>query len=393
MLRLILLLILASPLAAEPLVVGTLQSDVARVGQLKVVGVGLATVEVSWDRFEPQDNQIDEPYIANLQAKLDAFRKAGQNVQIDLGLQYPPKWVQDLPDSRYVNQYGDAYINEQPGANVVNAVFNAAIRRHQADYVAKVFAKLGKDFYAVRLGWNYYGELGYPAAKFKDRDNCYWGFDRNAQGQAKGLPKGIEPCPAPGWKPGMSSKNAEAATVFANWYLNALVSYQQFQIATVRRHYPGRVVILLGSWGLRPGVLAGEIEGHLGNPKQTEISLGYDFARIVGAIDDEKVAVCTTWVDANFGNDDDDDAGRWSPAHYLSTMLKARQSPLELWAENTGRADLAAMKRSFDRCRAYGVTTLVWAFEPDLFDGQHATLADLRALMDEPKAKGHNSKP
>ena len=51
------------------------------------------------------------------------------------------------------------------------------------------------------------------------------------------------------------------------------------------------------------------------------------------------------------------------------------------------------MELSFERARAYHVSTLVWAFEPDLFDGQHAGLADLRSLMDERPAAGHNRQP
>jgi hypothetical protein len=264
-------------------------------------------------------------------------------------MQYPPAWVKGLPDSRYVNQFKQPYLDERPGADIVNGVFNPAIRELQAAYVAMVFGELGDDFYAVRLGWNYYGELGYPAAKFKDRVNCFWASDVHA----------LKTAPV-AWQP----DNAEQTRKYLNWYLDSLADYLKFQIATVRQHYRGRLVVLLGSWGIRPAMLDKGMD-----PNQTELSLGYDFQRLVKAIDDRNTAVCTTWIDADprFGDD--------PPVRALAEL--ARRHSIDLWAENTGRANGAAMRLSVDRARQYGVSTLVWAFEPDLFDGQHASLAEL----------------
>ena len=374
------LLFAALPVVAQPtLTVGTLQSTLARIDQTKAAGVTIATIAVSWDRFEPAMGKYDQAYIQTLRDQIAGFGKAGVKVQLDFGIQYPPAWIKKWPNARYVNQYGDVYIDPQPGKDVVNGVFNESIRLAQAAYVAAVFRELGTDFHAVRLGWNYFGELGYPAAKFKDHTNCYWAFDAVATEQKRGLAKSLKENPRKLWKPGQASGENRDAREFLTWYLDALVDYQNFQIATVRDHYKGRLVVLYGSWGIRPGMLERELQGDLANPQQTELSLGYDFDRLVGAIDDPLVSPCTTWIDANpdFGND--------PPVAYLAGLLKAHPK-LQLWAENTGHADLAAMTLSVKRARAYNVSTLVWAFEADLFDGKHASLTDLQGLL-EPRTK------
>ena len=380
LLTILTLLFVAMPAIGQTtLTVGTLQSSLARVDQTKAAGITLATVSVSWDRFEPAMGKYDQAYIQTVRDQIAGFRKVGLKVQLDFGIQYPPAWIKKWPNSRYVNQYGDAYIDPQPGKDVVNGVFNESIRLAQAAYVAAVFREMGTDFHAVRLGWNYFGELGYPAAKFKDHTNCYWAFDDLASEQQRGLTKSLKPNPRRDWKPGQPNANG-AAEQFLGWYLDALVDYQRFQIATVRQHYNGRLVMLYGSWGIRPGMVEKELQGDLANPKQTELSLGYDFDRLIGAVDDPLVFPCTTWIDAN------PDFGKDPPVAYLAGLLKAHPKQLQLWAENPGHADLAAMKLSFERARACNVSTLIWAFEPDLFDGKHASLKDLQDLI-EPRTK------
>jgi len=377
---LVLLAASAAAMAQAPsLVVGVLQGKPELAKQGLAAGVTLETVGLSWSRYEPEAGQFDAAYAKIVAEQIAAFRAAGMNVQIDLGMQYPPAWATTLPGARFVNQYGDGYIDEKPGANVVNAVFNATIRKHQAAYVEQVFKDLGADFYAVRLGWNYYGEMGYPAAAFNKQVNCYWGFDANAQGVLHDRPATVKPCPVPGWLPGSKTPKNVAASRFANWYLDSLVDYQQFQIQTVRKYYKGRLPILYGSWGVRPGVLAQQIGKDLDDDKQTEMQLGYDFDRLVAAIDDPGVAVCCTWADSNptFGNDFGKGPQGWAPVHYLAERAKAHKLKLQVWAENTGDADAAALKLTFDRVRKYDVNVLVWAFEPQLYDGKHATIDQL----------------
>src|SRR5687767_7593787 len=112
------LLLASSALAETPatrpaMVVGTLQSSLERVAEMKAAGVSLATVLIACDQWQPEQDHLDHHYIRGIEHDVQTFRKAGQLVQIDLGLQYPPEWVRKLPGARYVNQYGDAYIDER----------------------------------------------------------------------------------------------------------------------------------------------------------------------------------------------------------------------------------------------------------------------------------------
>jgi len=61
----------------------------------------------------------------------------------------------------------------------------------------------------------------------------------------------------------------------------------------------------------------------------------------------------------------------------------ARRNPLGLavWGENTGRNDRAAMARCFERIRSLDLMGIVWAFEPELFDGRYASLSDLEGFI------------
>jgi hypothetical protein len=365
--------------AEPPRVVGTLQSSLDHVNACRDAGVSLVTVELIWNRYEPRRGEFDSTYSDAIQQRIEAFRSAGMKVQLDLGMQYPPAWMLALPNARYVNQFGEAYVDESPGKNIVNGVFNQAVRDAQAAYVARLFRDLGHDFFAVRLGWGYFGEMGYPAGAFKQHTNCYWGFDALAHGKIAGLPATLKPCPVPDWTPGVASADHTDARRFGEWYLASLADYERWQIASVRRYFAGPLPVLLGSWGLRTGDIEHAVANDLGDAKQTEFPLGYDFDRLAAAIDDPKVVLYTTWIDSNpeFGDDAGKNPARWSPVHYLAVRAAAHRPVLQVWGENTGNADVDALRLSFSRARTYHLNTLLWAFEPQLFDGHHATLAEL----------------
>jgi len=363
-------------------VIGVLQATPAHIATDYKAGVRLATLEVAWSSFEPGPDQVDDRYAADIKARLALFRAAHMLVQLDLGIQYPPQWIKDLPNARYINQYGTAYIDRTPGKDVVNPVFNQLIRDREADYVARVFHVLGPDFYAVRLGWQYFGELGYPGAGFEGKENCYWGYDALAQGNNREfLPPGIGPCPVPGWIPGTPSTGHLSAKRFAEWYLSALANCQAWEIQTVRHYYQGKLPVLYGSWGIRAGVADKEIAADLGDKQQTEMQRGYDLDRLVTSIADPNVLPYTTWIDSNpsFGDDTKPDAKRWCPAHYLADRAASHPLKLTVWGENTGRGDGAALELSLRRMRDYRLLGLVWAFEGDLYESSHkyASILDM----------------
>ncbi len=377
--------------AAEPRWFGTLQHDPAHLAALQAQGITATVLEVGWNRWQPAPGTRDDAYVAQVRDRLRVLRAAGMAVSLDLGMQYPPAWIFDLPNSRFRNQHGDDFADPAPGMNGVNAVFNQALRERQAAYAGEVFASLGHDFALVRLGWGWYSELNFPKAAYAGKTNCYWAFDDLAQGRAAGLPPGIPPCPVPGWKPGGTSADHDAARRFANWYVDALRDYHDWQIATVRTLHPGHLAMLYPSWGLRPGQLDAAIAHDLDGSQAAQhgdLAMGEYWPRMVGGIRDPGVVVYSTWLDAPFGDDRSPDPAQWCPMRWLSAL--AFPVGLAVAGENTGRNDAAALARCIERARDLHLLGMFWAFEGELFDGRpgHATLAEYGAAIAAERAAG-----
>jgi hypothetical protein len=267
-----------------------------------------------------------------------------------------------LPGALYVNQYGDAFETTAPGMKSLNSVFNTIARSRQARYLEQVFRNLGTDWFAVRLGGGWFGELNYPPHEYRGRKNCYWAYDEAAQAQ----------CPVPGWRPG----EPKHAAAFLDWYLESLRQYHDWQIATARRWYRGKLMMLYPSWGIRSGqietAVAGNLAGTTSVERNGEIQRGFDWARCIAGIRDPMVIVHTTWLDAP-GND--------NPIHFLSAL--ARPHGLKVSGENTGGGDLATLRLCLDRARRYDCVAFFWAFEKQLFDGLAPTLADMKKAIHE----------
>lgn len=379
--------LLAVSARAEPFQLGILQPTPARAAELKAAGVSHVVFAVSWDRFQPKPDTIGTAYVAQLRADADAYRAAGLRLVLGLGVQYPPDWLRNLPDARFVNQHGDAYINRASGKNVVNFVFNNALRERQRDYLAALFKHLGTDWAGVRLGGGWYGEVNYPDASFAGKSNCYWAFDAFAQGAKPGLPAGVKPSPVRGWKPGDPSTDHASARLFIDWYLDSQKNYHDWQIASVRRHYAGPLMMLYPSWGIRPGQLdaaiAADLAGTTPAEKNGEIQRGFDFARFIGGIRDPHVWVQCTWLDSNpeWSDEASSDSARWSPPKYLASLARQHRPPLRVTAENTGGGGVPALNLTAKRVRELKLDGLYWAFGPDLFDGKPPELADFATAL------------
>jgi hypothetical protein len=369
---------------AETKLYGTLQSSVGRLDTSYAAGLRLATMDLSWSRYETADGTYNQAYINELKAEYAAFRAKGMQVILGLGVQYPPDWLLALPNARYVNQYGTPYVSTDSGKKIGNMVFNQALRDQYKTYLQRLFNDLGTDFYAVRLG-GWYGELNYPEHSFGGRTNCYWGFDPVAKGSAGGLAAGLSPNPVPSWTPGAASANHDSARRFADWYMESLQNYHDWQITTVRQLYSGKMAMMYPSWGVRPGQLDAAINADLNGSTSAEqngeVQRGYDFARYVAGITDPNTVVYSTWIDAPFGNDNSTEEKDWRPIHWLSVLGDRNSRRLKAWGENTGNANLADMQFSFAQAAKYSDLGLVWAFEPQLYDGQHATIDQLAELI------------
>ncbi|MBL8994354.1 MAG: hypothetical protein JNM63_13510, partial [Spirochaetia bacterium] len=370
------------PLVAEPPhLYGALQMKPANAGQTYAAGMRVATVGLGWREAEPERGKWNADYFESIRQNISAFRMAGFQIMLDFGFQYAPLWVANIPNALYVNQYGDSYRAEKSGADSYNAVFCREVRETQERYVKKVFEELGTNFGWVRLGWGYYGELNYPPAN-KNRINTYWAFDDFAQGKVPGLPDGILPSPVPGWLPGTASDNHASARSFVNWYLDSHKNWHDWQIKTVRKFFKGKLCMLYPSAGLAAGQLeeaiATDLAGTSVPERNKKVQSGHDFERLILGIADPNVIAYGTWIDAEskYYDDRSTNPKSWSPIKLLAELAHSNPLHLDVWGENTGRADRRLMELNFERMRDNHLIGIVWAFEPDLFGGKYATLED-----------------
>jgi hypothetical protein len=219
---------------------GTLASSVEHSPEEARAGVSDASVELYWDRFEKNEGSFDDSYLQSVQDKIDTFRSDGRTVTLDLGLHYPPSWVLQKPDSRFVNDSGDVS-DEQ------NLVFNQRMRDLAEDYLKH--ATSGIDLgqvAAVRLNSGAFSEILYPGG------DHYWAFDKNAQ-NGPDLPASMSPNPMPGWRPGQAGHSPEEVRAWANWYVGALDNTIEWQIEVLSRlGFRGEYQVLTPGQGVRP---------------------------------------------------------------------------------------------------------------------------------------------
>lgn len=389
-------LLLTADLLAEtpsPRLYGVLQSTFEHADEGRKAGWNVVCISLHWDQFEPVPGKIDLSYVARIRTEVHRWRELGYRLQLDPGMQYPPVWLFELPDTHFVNQFGEAFQTEQPGERVPNYVFSGVVRKRLENYLESLFAQLGSDWDYVRLGGGKFGEVNYPAAGYRAHRNCYWAFDDIAQGRTEGLPEGIPKCPVPGWSPGTPTEGHRSAALFLEWYLSSLRQYHDWQITTVRRWFPGDLCMLYGSWGIRPGqieeAIAADLNGSSPAEQVGEISTGYDWKRVIAGITDPKVIVYCTWIDApeEWCKDGGEDQRFWSPVHWQSYLAQSNPQKLRVWGENTGRGTRERMRLSFLRMQRYGLLGILWAFESELFAQPNpanlATFADFAELIGE----------
>ncbi|MFF5075769.1 beta-galactosidase [Actinoplanes sp. NPDC000266] len=248
-------------------------------------GAGDALVEMNWSQAEPAPGQFDTAYLGSIAARAAKLRAMGYTISLNTGIQSAPAWLLQRPGARYVDQFGVTYT----GGNEPNLIFGSGYRPLAVRYLTKVFQQLGSNFSLVRAGGGHWGELTYPSSE-KQR-NLYFAFDVNA----------ARANPVPGWKPGRPSPNGQAAK-FLNWYLDALASYQNWQITALRQAgWAGTVAMLYPSYGMRAGDFGKAVATNLAGTSSAEINgevqRGYDATRQIGALKDKKVAVYGTWAE------------------------------------------------------------------------------------------------
>jgi hypothetical protein len=371
--------------------------DDTRLQEERDAGIETKVFELSWREYYPSEGEKDSHYVQVKRAQMEELRKAGFKIILSFGYHDTPTWVHhNYQDSYYVNQFGERWTGDtfDVGDRVVvdaavargtptdngdaNLVFNYQVRGMVASYMKDVFRDFGTDFYGVRLGGGRYGEMSYPPDSFGGKDNLYWAYDENAQKSAKEAGIG-------GWRPGDSSPDGEAAR-FLYWYLDSLVDYQNWQVDTVREAgYSGRLMILYPGPGIRPGQIeeatASNLDGFTPAEANGEIQSGRDFARQVGAIEDENVLVTTTALEVDPSEDDGRDPSNWTAVKYLSSLAESNPVHPGLYGENSGSGSLEDMQISASQMQRYGLIGMAWYDEEQLFSGRYATLDDYGCVI------------
>lgn len=318
-------------------------------------GVGVLLVEMRWASAEPTEGAFSTSYFAAKRDEIARYRAAGFRVVLNYGMHHAPAWLLAKPNARFVQQAGLVYAaSDEP-----NLVFATELRPYAERYTARVFAELGTDFAAVRVGGGHWGELTYPQLFGSDGRliNNYWAFDGAA----------ARTNPVPGWKPGMPSPAAEASRFLA-WYLDRLTAFQNWQIATVRASFAGPIAVLYASWGMRSGdfdrAVATNLAGTSSPEINGEVQRGFDHARHVAAITDRGAVVWGTYGE------------RVGTVSWLSSLAAPRG--LALMAENSGSDGPAAMDAAMAEARRYGLRLFMWirASEAYCSCNGYATIAD-----------------
>ena len=365
---------------------GTLETLPDRAATEAAAGVRLAELTLGWNVYEPEQGQFSTAYVAQRRAALDAFQHAGLQVVLGVALHYPPAWVFQYANSRFVNQYGGT-------AGEVNLVFNVALR-HQA---ALFIDRLSKDFplrqfAAIRVTSGGDPEAMYPEERADGvHADAYWAYDANAQGGG-GRPDAIGPAPMPGWVPGQRTWQGHPVTAamagqWYAWYLGALDNEVNWQLQLYRSlGYTGSLQVLTPGVGTRPIQYAAAVAHDLADQYDSSATLGR------GAVWDRfyeglwqrrgVVAYVSSLADGSGGDDSclPGDAradwatqavANWSAARFISAVAdrlglgKAGENP----GEGTTGYGSAMMVSAARQALSCGMSEEFWAHDANLYAG------------------------
>ena len=363
--------------------------------QMKSAGFDGQMYSLSWKRWFPTRGVRDETYVNRVKAQIAQLRTDGLKITLGLGYHDVPKWMHDFPNSWYVDQHGRRYTGgastpsipsgevAAPDSGEANLVFNQELRIHLADYFTDVFRTLGVDFYAVRIGDGFYGEMHYPKHDWNGCSTCnsYWMFDAAANARR----------PFPNWRPGQPSPNGEAAAV-VRWYLDQRADFAKWQFDKVRgAGYPGMVHMLLPGWGVRPGNVDQAIQANLNGTspaeRSGEMQQGTDWDRMVDRVADANLVPTTTWINAPkyYGAtaDEQPDPRWWTTAKYNAHIADTHEPPLKKYGENTGNDDRAQAVYSRDQMVKFRYDGIAWFRNGQLACRCNgwATIEDLRDVI------------
>jgi hypothetical protein len=367
------------------MIYGTLETQAGTAGTEAGAGVGMAMLELSWASFEPRPGEVDAGYLAAVRSRLAAYRVAGMQVTLGLGMHYTPSWVFGLPDATYTDQHGNV-------RGEANFVHSRAVRQAGARYMSLVAAGLPlAGFWAIRLTSGGNCEMLYPGG------GTYWAFGHAAL-TGDGLASGMAPNPFPGWRPGHGVRPGlapEQADQWVNWYVGGLADVTCWQMRQLSGlGFTGWYQTLTPGSGTRPGGLDPETRAEPADlPDDETTCVGAVWHRYYAMLPaGAGVMAYISSVADTSGGDDVTRPGdvavplaspvmdRWSATRWITRV--ARQHGLAVGGENPGygmpaslnahytdTSEEGMMASALRQARAAGFEVFYWAHDARLWDG------------------------
>ena len=227
----------------------------------------------------------------------------------------------------------------------------------------------------------------------------WWAYGL-AQSVASSLPTGVGSTPLPGWVPGNPTYNGQQVTVpqvqaWYDWYLGALVNGEEWEIQSYRSAgYGGLLQLVMPGDGASPSLYSQRIGSALGAAdldgygtmntgavwwKQLEmfgsslLNTAVDISSVYSGSGAPRGNVCQVGdSSASLANADPWVSG-WSDTRWLTYL--AGKYGLPVLGENGGNNAVGDLAGIFSLVKGCGLFALQWAWDYQLYDGQHVSLA------------------
>ncbi|HWH72491.1 MAG TPA: beta-galactosidase, partial [Candidatus Sulfotelmatobacter sp.] len=370
----------------------------SQLDQLDQAGNNWVDIQFAWSSFEPSQGQYSSTYVRQIQTAIDNALSRGWKAGLRLSWQYPPSWATQLPEARFVNQYGDLFSDTgSSGKNVVAFPFNQNLRNiislTMANFFAQMQTNAGGNYLqklsAIAFGGGFYGEVNLPDPVFNGHANCYWAYSNEAKSMFQAYLAGhygtigalnsawgrsYDSFAAAGFTPGQTSLSHRAAVDFLNWLCSVQQQYVLFQRNLIRNAYDGYIMLELGGWGLRTNYITSNLTVDLNGSGAgaDSVSKVYDFGnflRVLSEAGESKVLANCTWIDPSLSFSG---PGNPAPVEWIAGF--ARQYGFLSCGEYT--ANSTALDLGAARVNDSGLVLAFYVPASRLFAGSYPTVAD-----------------
>jgi hypothetical protein len=351
-------------------------------------------MDVSWASAEPTQGAFSAPYLAEVEFEVAQYHAAGWQVAISPGFQSPPAWVEGLPDGQLIDQSGNL-------SGTPNYEFSLAARSASLSYLKTLITALGPDVNYYRDGLDQNGEMTYPGTS----SNQWWAFDAAAQGNDPSN-AAYSADPMGTWVPGTSTYEGQPVTTtqvqsFYNWYEGALESAEVVTALAMRADgFTGQIQLVMPGDGSEPMIVTTRIAADLApGPYDSYFTMntGANWQAILSdpamkAVGDTVVDISSVGDGSGASNDRCSPSdlsiplqqaepwvSGWSDTRWLAYLAKV--NGYAVMGENPGNTDEADLSTIFGLVQSCGLTALQWAWDYQLYDGVHVSLAQYEAAM------------